>query len=120
MIKTRTTISNKLGLHARASAKLTKLAQGALDLHSGRSQVDMTWLAAQAESLGANAELMHRILTANTALDALELTRIEGIDLPAVIAAKAKAVTVDTLRGAPVTVDVMVTDRSGKLLAHAR
>ena len=28
MIKTRTTISNKLGLHARASAKLTKLAGG--------------------------------------------------------------------------------------------
>ncbi len=26
MIKTRTTISNRLGLHARASAKLTKLA----------------------------------------------------------------------------------------------
>ena len=26
MIQTRTTISNKLGLHARASAKLTKLA----------------------------------------------------------------------------------------------
>ena len=26
MIKTRTTISNKLGMHARASAKLTKLA----------------------------------------------------------------------------------------------
>lgn len=26
MIKTRTTISNKLGLHARASAKLTQLA----------------------------------------------------------------------------------------------
>lgn len=26
MIKTRTSISNKLGLHARASAKLTKLA----------------------------------------------------------------------------------------------
>ncbi|MCF8170523.1 MAG: HPr family phosphocarrier protein [Methylotenera sp.] len=28
MIKTTTTISNKLGLHARASAKLTKLAGG--------------------------------------------------------------------------------------------
>jgi phosphocarrier protein HPr len=28
MIKTNTTISNKLGLHARASAKLTKLAGG--------------------------------------------------------------------------------------------
>ena len=28
MIKTQITISNKLGLHARASAKLTKLASG--------------------------------------------------------------------------------------------
>ena len=28
MIQTRTTISNKLGLHARASAKFTKLAGG--------------------------------------------------------------------------------------------
>jgi phosphocarrier protein HPr len=28
MIKTNTTISNKLGLHARASAKLTKVAGG--------------------------------------------------------------------------------------------
>jgi phosphocarrier protein len=28
MIKTRITINNKLGLHARASAKLTKLAAG--------------------------------------------------------------------------------------------
>jgi phosphocarrier protein len=28
MIKNKTTISNKLGLHARASAKLTKLAGG--------------------------------------------------------------------------------------------
>jgi cobalt-precorrin-5B (C1)-methyltransferase len=32
-------------------AKLTKLAQGALDLHSGRSQVDMTWLAEGPERL---------------------------------------------------------------------
>jgi phosphocarrier protein HPr len=36
MIKTRITISNKLGLHARASAKLTKLAS------SFQSEVFMT------------------------------------------------------------------------------
>ncbi|MBC7281252.1 cobalt-precorrin-5B (C(1))-methyltransferase [Hoeflea sp.] len=101
-------------------AKLTKLAQGALDLHSGRSQVDMQWLAAQAEELGASAELMYRILGANTALEVFELTRVEGIDLPAAIAARARIVALETLRGAPVTVDIMVTDRSGKLLAHAR
>ncbi|KGF70360.1 cobalt-precorrin-6A synthase [Hoeflea sp. BAL378] len=100
-------------------AKLTKLAQGALDLHSGRSQVDMEWLAAQAEELGGN-HLKDRILAANTALEVLEMTRFEGIDLPALIAARARAVAIETLRGAPVAVDVMVTDRSGKLVAHAR
>lgn len=38
MIKTTVTISNKLGLHARASAKLTKLAGGfQSDIHLSRN-----------------------------------------------------------------------------------
>jgi phosphocarrier protein HPr len=38
MIQTRIQISNKLGLHARASAKLTKLAGGfASDIHLSRN-----------------------------------------------------------------------------------
>jgi phosphocarrier protein HPr len=38
MIKTTITISNKLGLHARASAKLTKLAGGyRSDIHLSRN-----------------------------------------------------------------------------------
>ncbi len=38
MIRTQITISNKLGLHARASAKLTKLAGGfACDIHLSRA-----------------------------------------------------------------------------------
>jgi phosphocarrier protein HPr len=38
MLKTSTKISNKLGLHARASAKLTKLAGGfACDVHMSRN-----------------------------------------------------------------------------------
>jgi phosphocarrier protein HPr len=38
MIKSNITISNKLGLHARASAKLTKLAGGfASDIHLSRN-----------------------------------------------------------------------------------
>lgn len=100
-------------------AKLTKLAQGALDLHSGRSQVDMVWLAQQAEELGGNAELKRQILLANTALEVLESTRVQGLDLPTVIAAQARTMALETLRGAPVAVDVMVIDRAGALLAHA-
>jgi phosphocarrier protein len=38
MLKITTTINNKLGLHARASAKLTKLAGGfACDVHMSRN-----------------------------------------------------------------------------------
>lgn len=38
MLKTSATINNKLGLHARASAKLTKLAGGfACDVHMSRN-----------------------------------------------------------------------------------
>ncbi|MEQ8480468.1 MAG: cobalt-precorrin-5B (C(1))-methyltransferase [Hoeflea sp.] len=101
-------------------AKLTKLAQGALDLHSGRSQVDMRWLAERASGLGAKPELTGRILKANTALEVLQITADERLDLPADVASAARATAIETLHGAPVDVDVMVTDRSGKLLAHAR
>jgi cobalt-precorrin-5B (C1)-methyltransferase len=101
-------------------AKLTKLAQGALDLHSGRSQVSMNWLCERAAKLGADAQLQDQILTANTALEVLQMTHKAGIDLPMVVAAMARNTALETLRGAPVEVDVMVTDRAGALLAHAR
>ncbi|WP_099864814.1 cobalt-precorrin-5B (C(1))-methyltransferase [Pararhizobium haloflavum] len=98
-------------------AKLTKLAQGALDLHSGRSEVDMAFLAALAGDL--RADLNNRILNANTALEVLELTRDAGIDLAAPVAERARWTALATLRGAPVAVDVIVTDRKGAILARA-
>ncbi|MBW3095741.1 cobalt-precorrin-5B (C(1))-methyltransferase [Pseudohoeflea coraliihabitans] len=101
-------------------AKLTKLAQGALDLHSGRSQVDMQWLADTATPSDVNQSLNQQIRSANTALEALELTRQQGIDLAAIIAERAHAQALDVMRGAPVSVDVMVISRSGAILAHAR
>ena len=101
-------------------AKLTKLAQGALDLHSGRSQVGMQWLADEVAKINLNQSLNQPILAANTALEVLELTRENGIDIAAIVAAKARATALDTLRGAGVEVDVIVTDRSGAIIAHAR
>ena len=45
MIKVSTTINNKLGLHARASAKLTKLAGGyACEIWIARGAVSYTHL----------------------------------------------------------------------------
>ena len=92
--------------------KLTKLAQGALDLHSGRSQVDFGALADLAAALGADRD---RIASSNTAAEALDQT---GAGLARVIAERAGAAAHKALRGAPVTVDVMVVGRDGAVLAH--
>jgi cobalt-precorrin-5B (C1)-methyltransferase len=99
-------------------AKLTKLAQGALDLHSGRSQVDNAFLATLAAEGGADKGLRERILAANTALEVLEMTREGGIELAAPIASRARKTALETLRGAPVDIEIIVTDRAGTILAR--
>lgn len=98
-------------------AKFTKLAQGAMDLHSGRSQVDFDWLAQLAEP-HVTKELKTQIQNANTALEVLELTQKNGIDLATPIAELAQTSALEILRGAPVEVEVMVFARDGKLLAR--
>ena len=99
-------------------AKLTKLAQGALDLHSGRSQVDMGFLWEIARQADAPDRIKDRILFANTAKEALELTQSFGIDIATPIALKARETALATLRGAPVDVEIIVTDRAGTILAR--
>ena len=100
-------------------AKLTKLGQGMLDLHSGRSQVDFDWLADRAAEAGGSSDLCQRIRNANTALEALELSAAEGVAIAPVIAGKAKEAAVATLRGAPVAVEVIVVDRKGAIIGRA-
>jgi len=99
-------------------AKFTKLAQGAMDLHSGRSQVDFDWLATQATNLGSTPETCDRIRSANTAMQVLELVENTSINLPAEVAKLAQKQALTILRGAPVDVEVMIFSRDGKLLAR--
>jgi cobalt-precorrin-5B (C1)-methyltransferase len=94
--------------------KLSKLAAGHLDLHSGRSQVDVGLLAGLAESAGAPAEEVARVRAARTALDAVGQCPALG-DL---VAARAREVALEVLRGAPVGVDVVVIDRSGTIVGR--
>jgi cobalt-precorrin-5B (C1)-methyltransferase len=101
-------------------AKISKLAQGALDLHSGRSQVDMEFLLSKLPQEMLNQSLKDRILSANTALEVLEMTRENGIDLAAIIADTARQFAQKTLRDAPVKVDILITDRQGNIIAHAK
>ncbi|GGF06066.1 cobalt-precorrin-5B C(1)-methyltransferase [Aliidongia dinghuensis] len=100
-------------------AKLTKLAQGHLDLHSGRSQVDLGWLATVAAEIGAAPTLVADIAAANTGLAALRLAQAAGLPLADAIAARARATALATLAGAPVAVDVLVVDREGNPVGRA-
>ncbi len=86
--------------------KLTKLAQGAVDLHSSRSQVDF---AALADMAGISA-LRH----ANTVLEAFE---IAGLPLAQAIAEQALT-RVQTAYPA-MQFDVVVINRGGKIIGRA-
>lgn len=101
-------------------AKIVKLAQGAVDLHSGRSQVDMNFLAALTEKTDVksplNQNLKDQILNANTAAQVLDLTRTNNIDLTAPIAHLARQTALNVLRDAPVDVEIMIVDRKGNVL----
>jgi cobalt-precorrin-5B (C1)-methyltransferase len=99
--------------------KLTKLAQGHLDLHSARSQVDPQALATLVEEAGGSTELVDGVRAANTALDALQQCQAAGIPLGGLVAAGARETAVSVLREAPVEVDVVVIDRAGTVVGRA-
>jgi cobalt-precorrin-5B (C1)-methyltransferase len=87
--------------------KMAKLAQGAMDLHSARSRLDMGALAALAPvPLGDAA----------TAAEALERA---GPALAEAVARAAKARVEAALAGSGTVIDIVVTDRAGRIVGRA-
>ena len=101
-------------------AKMTKLAQGAMDLHSGRSQVDFAFLLEALASLDAAAaeRLEAQILAANTAKEVLDMTAAAGLDLAGEVARRARMVGLERLGDSGVSVEIVVSDRKGGLVAR--
>ena len=91
--------------------KITKLAQGAVDLHSSRSQVDFTALNLLSLSLG-----LVDVSNANTALEAV--TRA-GNRLAQAIAEQARVRVEKQLKNVVEHIDIVVIDRSGNILGQA-
>lgn len=94
--------------------KMVKLAQGALDLHSGRSQVDFDWLSERVPP-----SVAPQVKRANTAQEALDLCR--GVDFNAgkLIADVALGTVQRTLRTKKIAPDILVVDRQGAIIGHA-
>ncbi len=91
---------------AGGMAKMAKLAQGRLDLHSKRGSVDMADLADLAGVPGVAA--------ANTVAEAFTLAP----NLADIVAARAWDTAAAALDGAPVALEVAVFDRTGGLLGR--
>lgn len=96
--------------------KLAKLAQGALDLHSDRSRIDVAALATTLSDIGASAAVVAQAKAAASAGEVLTLAG--ALPLADVIAARARA-TARAALGDAIAVDVMVVDRAGVVIGRA-
>ena len=99
-------------------AKISKLADGHLDLHSARSQVDLDGLAARAAGCGAEGALAERIRSANTAGEALALAEAAGVPLARAVADAARDAALDAVRG-KAAIEVVIVDRAGRVSARS-
>lgn len=99
-------------------AKMVKLGQGLLDLHSRAGAVDLHWLAGELAACGASDALVRTAPAANSALEILQRAKAEGIDLPARIAEAAWQQAARSLAGSGMALDIAVFDREGRLLAQ--
>ena len=98
--------------------KLVKLAQGEMDLHSSRSQVDHAMLAVLARDAGGDAALVDAVATAGSAGEALGLALEVGVPLADTVAARAREAALAVLSGG-VALDVVVIDRAGAIVGRA-
>ena len=100
-------------------AKMTKLAQGRLDLHSRKGAVDLLALAAVARGVGANETAADAIAEANTTALAFRIAEEEGLALGDEIARAARHTAEDVVAGADIDIDILLFDRDGRLAGKA-
>ena len=94
-------------------AKLAKLGQGRLDLHSSRGRIDLPALAAVSVEAGGDAALASRITAANTAAEAFALAAEAGVALGDAVAAQAWQVAAAVLAGTGTELELVLFDRNG-------
>jgi len=104
---------------AGGPAKMTKLAEGKLDLHSKRGAVDLAALAEHVALAGGAPALAEAVRGANSGLHAFELAQAAGFDLPALVADGAWATAARVLAGQSGELETVVVGRDGRILASS-
>ncbi len=97
--------------------KMTKLAQGKLDLHSRRGSVDFDALAGFAAGLGATEDVVAGIRGANTTVEAFDIAA--GLGLGDAVALQARDVAVAVFDDPAIEIEVVIFDSTQKLVGRA-
>lgn len=98
-------------------AKMVKLGQGFLDLHSRAGAVDLAWLAERAREAGASDDFARFVIGANTANEVLEAARPLGLPIAEVVAEAALRTALKAVGRTDMALQVAVFDRKGALVA---
>ncbi len=96
-------------------AKLAKLGQGRLDLHSSRGRIDLDALSEVARAAGGDEALSARIAAANTAAEAFAAASQAGVALGDAVAAQAWQVAAAVLAGSDTELELVLFDRDGAM-----
>lgn len=99
-------------------AKMAKLAQGLLDLHSKRGEIDRVRLAEFIAAAGGDEAMIASVAGANTALEVLERSRAAGLDVAARVADAAWKTAANVLQQRGILLDIAIFDRQGALLVR--
>src|SRR5262245_35622386 len=87
--------------------KMTKLAQGLLDLHSKRGAVDLAALSALAATADASSPVLRdQIAAANTAAEAFAHAAAAGVALGDEVARAAQATALDVVAGTDTAIEI--------------
>lgn len=100
-------------------AKMTKLAQGMLDVHSKRGAPDLDALAAVAIATGASGELAQKIRGANTVSEAFAEATAEGVPVGQAIADGAWKTAAAVLKDTDIELEILIFNRDGVLMGQA-
>ncbi len=98
-------------------AKVSKLAKGALDLHSKRSRVDFLFLIEELKKLGASEKIIKQVKNANSANQILEISQKENIKLANLIAKKAQKQAQKIVTNNKIKIDIFIINQRGEKVA---
>lgn len=98
--------------------KISKLANGHLDLHSRSSSIDLPELARLASELGASEALQNEIRDGNTSIAALKACQRDGIPLADAVCEQARQ-KAQAIVHPRVRIEVWAIDRQGNFVGHA-